>query len=159
MSKYADVWNIELIKPKETVSPERNLITLRRSFSEVLGKAPGNRDQPFDVEHVVVPAGKANFPMHSHAVMWEFYWVLGGKGTLRLENERILIRKGDFFVCPPGEAHQLIAGKTADLAYVVISDNVAADVIHYPESGKWMAKPGRFCFRETLDYYDGEPLL
>ena len=29
-------------------------------------------------------------------------------------------------------------------------------LIHYPDSGKWNAKPGRRIFRETIDYYDGE---
>ena len=152
--------NIKNIPTETSVSPNRTFEVLRSNFTEALG-AP--RDGgiwsggfPFDVEHVVVPAGKRNFPFHSHAAMWEFYWVLSGSGSLRTEAGSKPIVKGDFFVCRPNDAHQLVASPEEPLEYVVISDNVPADVIHYPDSKKWNAKPGRRIFRETLDYYDGE---
>lgn len=88
--------------------------------------------------------------------MWEFYWMLSGSGILRLESREQRIEAGDFFMCVPGEAHQLRADLKEDLEYVVISDNVMADLIHYPDSQKWNAKPGRRIFREVLGYYDGE---
>jgi hypothetical protein len=43
-----------------------------------------------------------------------------------------------------------------DLAYAVIANNVPADVGYYPDSDKWITMPDRTCFREAVDYYDGE---
>jgi uncharacterized cupin superfamily protein len=142
------------------VSPGQTFMALRRNLSEALGSPRDdgiwNGGHPFDVEQVEVPAGHANFPYHAHAAMWEFYWILKGAGTLRLESGQHPLKAGDFFICPPNEAHQLIASADQSLEYVVISDNVMADLVHYPDSGKWNAKPGRRIFREQLDYYDGE---
>lgn len=133
---------------------------LRRNMSEALGSprdaGPWNGGHPFDVEHVVIPAGKKNFPYHAHAAMWEFYWVLRGRGSLRTEKGVQELKEGDFFICGPDEAHQLCAVSDSDLEYVVISDNVRADVVYYPDSKKWNSKPGRRCFRDLVDYYDGE---
>ena len=47
--------------------------------------------------------------------------------------------------------------KVDDLLLYVIADNPPADCIHYPDSQKWMIKPGRKVFRMTeVDYFDGE---
>jgi uncharacterized cupin superfamily protein len=152
--------NLEEIDAVEHRSPKNTFCVFRKSLTESLGSprdgGTWNGGHPFDVEHVVVPAGKPNFPYHAHAAMWEFYWILSGSGVLRLESGEQPIRAGDFFVCRPGEPHQIKADIDADLEYAVISDNVMADLIHYPDSGKWNAKPGRRIFREVLDYYDGE---
>lgn len=79
-----------------------------------------------------------------------------GHGTLvGVDGERPL-RAGDCFMCAPGHAHALRNDGDVDLRYWVVADNPPADVIHYPESRKWLAKPGRLAFRDTVDYYDGE---
>lgn len=140
-------------------SPKGTFTAWRKNLTEALGSpreaGPWAGGHPFDVEHVVVPAGKRNFPYHAHAAMWEFYWVLAGSGFLRLESGQHSIHAGDFFMCAPGEPHQLAAAGE-DLEYVVISDNVMADLVHCPDSRKWNAKPGRRIFRDVVDYYDGE---
>jgi len=39
----------------------------------------------------------------------------------------------------------------------MIADHALADVVHYPDSDKWFAKPQRKSFRMLeADYYDGE---
>jgi len=152
--------NTDQLETIDHRSPKGTFAALRKNLTEALGSprdvGPWGGGHPFDVEHVVIPAGKTNFPYHAHAAMWEFYWILSGSGILRLESGEQAFHAGDFFMCGPGEAHQLRANADQDLEYVVISDNVMADLIHYPDSGKWNAKPGRRIFRETLDYYDGE---
>lgn len=154
------IQNTENIETVEHVSPKGTFAALRKYFTVALGRprdeGPWAGGHPFDVEHVVIPAGKPNFPYHAHAAMWEFYWVLSGSGVLRLESGEKPIRTGDFFMCDPGEAHQLKARAEQDLEHIVISDNVMEDLIHYQDSGKWNAKPGRRIFREVLDYYDRE---
>lgn len=160
MSKPSFIQNLAALSPEQWKSPGGKFHSIRRSLSAALG-AP--RDigawgggHPFDVEHVTLPAGKPNFPFHAHRVMWEFYWVLSGRGSLRLDDRTHSVQAGDFFMCAPDQAHQLTASGDGPMEYLVISDNVPADVIHYPDSGKWNAKPGRLIFRELVDYFDGE---
>ena len=60
-------------------------------------------------------------------------------------------------VFPPGEAHQLINTGSEDLVYYVIADNPQADVVFYPDSNKWLAKPAKKCFEmKEVDYFAGE---
>lgn len=152
--------NIDQLEAIELISPKSTFAALRKNLTQALGSpcdvGPWGGGHPFDVEHVIVPAGKHNFPYHSHAAMWEFYSILSGSGILRIDSGEIAIKAGDFFMCKPGEAHQISARDDQNIEYVVISDNVMADLVHYPDSGKWNAKPGRRIFREVLDYYDGE---
>lgn len=154
------IQNLQDLEPRAWQSPSGKFIALRHSLSAALG-VPADvgvwgGGHPFDVEHVTIPPGKPNFPFHSHCAMWEFYWVLSGSGSLRLEDGLHPLHKGDFFMCGPDQAHQLIAAENDALEYLVISDNVMADVIRYPDSGKWNAKPGRLIFRDQVDYFDGE---
>lgn len=139
-------------------SPGAKFFIHRRNLSEALGVAkdsgPWNGGHPFDVEHVTLPAGKLNFPFHLHRAVWEFYWILSGEGTARIGDERHPIKEGDFFMCPPGVAHQIEA--TTEMTYTVIANNVQADIGYYPDSDKSITMPDRVCFREEVDYYDGE---
>lgn len=160
MNLQAFIQNLAQLPKKDWKSPHGKFHCIRQSLSAALA-AP--RDigtwgggQPFDVELVTLPAGKPNFPFHAHAAMWEFYLVLSGQGSLRLDESVHPVKAGDFFICSPGQAHQMTAAEDGPLEYLVISDNVPADVIHYPDSGKWNAKPGRLIFRERVDYFDGE---
>jgi uncharacterized cupin superfamily protein len=152
--------NLASIQETIRTSPKQTYSVSRKNMTDALGGSQDggvwNGGYPFDVEHVVIPAGKKNFPLHAHSSMWEFYWILSGSGFLRTDHEEREIVAGDSFMCSPGQAHQLIANETHDLVYVVVSNNVMADLIYYPDSKKWNAKPGRHVFREIIDYYDGE---
>jgi uncharacterized cupin superfamily protein len=158
MTRQPTIKNFSEIEPVMRESPQGKFHIMRRNFSEALGAVkdtgPWNGGPPFDVEHVTLPAGKYNFPFHSHQAVWEFYWILSGEGFARLDESRLAIKAGDFFICPPGCAHQIEA--TTDLTYAVIANNLPADIGYYPDSNKWIAMPERTCFRESVDYYDGE---
>lgn len=158
MKHHPEIRSIEDIDPVLRESPQRRFQIFRRNLSEALGAAkdsgPWNGGHPFDVEHVTLPAGKINFPFHSHQVGWEFYWILDGEGVTRIGELAHAIKSGDFFMCPPECPHQIEA--ITDLTYIVIANNVQADVGYYPDSNKWITMPERNCFRECIDYYDGE---
>jgi quercetin dioxygenase-like cupin family protein len=51
-----------------------------------------------------VPPG-AGIPRHRHAYMDEFFYVLGGSGTVLLNDERLPIQKGDTIFIPKGSWH------------------------------------------------------
>ncbi len=152
--------NLTRISSRKSDSPRGNFSVQRKEMSQALGHPVDgglwNGGHPFEVEHVTVTAGKCNFPFHAHAATWEFYWVLSGEGTARTGDEMREIHAGDFLMCLPGEAHQLCASEGGDLVYLVVTNNTMADLIYYPDSRKWNAKPDRRVFRECIDYYDGE---
>jgi uncharacterized cupin superfamily protein len=112
---------------------------------------------PFEVEIHRVRSGQINFPLHEHSAQWEAYYVLSGAGQFRGPKGTEPISAGDYLVIPPGEAHQIINNGSEDLTFIVIADQPQAEVIHYPESGKWMTKPQRKVFEmKDVDYFAGE---
>lgn len=142
-------------------SPGGKFCLQRRPLSQEAG---GKKDigtwgggHPFDVEAQRIPPGKINFPLHEHAAQWEAYYILSGSGQMRTPAGLYDIGAGDYLVCPPGEAHQLINNSKQDLLYLVIADQPQADVIHYPDSGKWLVKPQKKVFEmKEADYFQGE---
>lgn len=145
----------------EVRSPGGRFQVDRRHLSEALG-APRDATtaqggHPFEVELARIPPGATNCPYHAHAAQWEFYVILSGTGEVRGGEALTTVGPGDSFIFPPGEAHQLRNTGGEDLVYYVIADNPPADVITYPDTGKWFVKPHRKSFRMVEeDYYAGE---
>lgn len=142
-------------------SPKGKFSLARRPLSVAAG---GQKDigtwgggHPFDLEIHRITPGKINFPLHEHSAQWEAYYILSGSGQVRGPKRKEAIKAGDYLVFPPGEAHQLINNGSEDLTYLVIADQPQADVIHYPDSGKWMVKPQRKVFEMAeADYFKDE---
>jgi uncharacterized cupin superfamily protein len=107
---------------------------------------------------VVLPAGKKNFPYHSHAAQTEYYIIISGSGQAKDgTGQTHPIKAGDHFICPPGESHQLANDSDRDLEYFVIADHHRADVSTYPGTDKRMIKPEYRVIRlAEADYYEGE---
>jgi uncharacterized cupin superfamily protein len=120
-----------------------------------------------------VPPGKSAFPLHSHRVNEEMFFILEGAGEVRIGNAVHAVRSGDVIACPPGgpeTAHQILNTGPVELKYLAISTKLSPEICEYPNSGKFgiMAdypagsdgKPRSFRFigRESLniDYWDGE---
>lgn len=115
--------------------------------------------------------GKRAWPYHSHHVIEEMFYVIQGKGTLRHADEEYPIEAGDFICSPadPEQPHQIINSSDEELTYVALSSQEPADVMLYPDSGKygvWYGTTGDpraadsfmlFARKETaVDYWDGE---
>jgi len=120
---------------------------------------------------VRVPAGKRAWPYHAHHVIEEMFYILEGAGTLRHAGEEYAVNAGDFICSPadPKQPHQLINTSEIDLVYIAVSTQEEADIVLYPDSGKyggWSGKGGdprspdsfRVIAREetAVDYWDGE---
>jgi len=114
--------------------------------------------------------GKRAWPYHAHHVIEEMFFVLSGSGTLRHAGEEYPIRAGDFIASPadPDQPHQIINTSGEELVYIALSSDAPADVVQYPDSGKfgvvsrfdWSNPEAggiRFVGRkgESLDYWDG----
>jgi len=153
--------SISHIKETAQQSPKGKYAVSRKAISLALG---GIKDvgvfgdgHPFDLELAKVPPGCAAWPLHAHSAQWELYVIVSGSGEARTASETVAVQAGDAFIHPPEEAHQLRNTGPDDLVYYVIADNAVADVIHYPDSKKWVTKPQRKCFRmQETEYYDGE---
>jgi uncharacterized cupin superfamily protein len=120
----------------------------------------------------VVAPGKRAFPMHNHRANEEMFFILAGRGELRIGEECYPIRAGDVISCPPGgpeTAHQIINTSDGELKYLAVSTRITPEIAEYPESkkfgvfGEFIGSDGkpqvfRFVGREQLnvDYWDGE---
>lgn len=120
-----------------------------------------------------VPPGKRAFPFHSHLANEEMFFVLEGRGEVRIGDATHPIRKGDVIACPPGgrdTAHQIVNTSDAELVFLAVSTRISPEVCEYPDSDKYAAlaelPPGadgqpKF-FRgisrpgDNLSYWDGE---
>lgn len=116
--------------------------------------------------------GKTAFPFHYHLGNEEAVFVLEGEATLRLSNEHVRVREGDYVAFPPGEehAHQLTNTGDRVFRYLVLSTMSHPEVIVYPDSDKVGvmagAAPGGpkaqrvltafFPRRSAVGYYAGE---
>ena len=143
-------------------SPKGKFQGAGREISEALGwnpAAPAARDRhPFAVEILRIAPGQTPYPFHSHAVQWEFYHVLAGRGLARDDDGTTPIEPGDAFLFGPGEAHQLINNGSDDLVLYVVADNPTGESCYYPDSNKWLVRSPerRLLGGEALDYFEGE---
>lgn len=119
-----------------------------------------------------VPPGKRAWPLHAHYVNEELFFVLDGKGSVRLGNETYPIRQGDFIAAPanPDQPHQIINTSDDTLTYLCVSTMLEPEIAVYPDSGKMGifagSAPGRieegagivkFIKGDSdVDYWDGE---
>ena len=143
-------------------SPKGKFAGSGKQVSEELGRKPDSTDllerHPFDVEIVRIPAGKTNYPYHSHGSQWEFYHVISGKGVLRHQEGTTPLVPGDAFIFKPGEPHQISSDAAEDMVFYVIADNPIAGTTHYPDSKKWRVRSPepRLLRGDVAEYYDGE---
>jgi uncharacterized cupin superfamily protein len=91
-----------------------------------------------------VPPGKQAFPHHAHLGNEEAFYILSGKGEVRLGEERFPVAAGDFIACPPAldTAHSILNTGDVPLTYLGISTASGTDVIVYPDSKKFAAAAG-----------------
>lgn len=154
--------NINDVAVEHRVSPKGRFELFRQHMSLALGgkkdAGPWGGGHPFDIELARIPAGKTNYPLHSHAAQTEHYIVLSGSGVLldaREQSQRL--QAGDHVICHPGEAHQIHNDGPEDLVFYVIADHHRAEVTTYPKTGKRHLKPEYRVVRPAdADYYDGE---
>jgi uncharacterized cupin superfamily protein len=84
-----------------------------------------------------VPPGKQSFALHVHTVQEEWIYVLSGEGQVRIDDEDLPIRPGDFVGFPPnGPAHLVSNTSQNDLVYLQGGDRRAGDMGRFPELHK-----------------------
>lgn len=117
----------------------------------------------------VVPPGKIAFPFHRHHEADEMFVIISGSGEYRYGDQRLPVKAGDCLSAPAGgDAHQIINTGSEELRYLGFSNEVTAEVVEYPDSGKIGIRAGirnhdlatmTFNARGRItaaDYWDGE---
>ncbi|WJW76435.1 cupin domain-containing protein [Thiohalobacter sp. IOR34] len=121
---------------------------------------------------VVLPPGKAAWPLHAHYVNEEMFFILQGQGCLRLGPARHPLRAGDVIAMPPGpeRPHQIVNDSREELRYLAVSTMEEPDIVEMPDSGKINIMVGSppggnksarklsACFPKgaAVDYWEGE---
>lgn len=108
----------------------------------------------------VLEPGRQTVPFHYHMLEEEHLFILEGEVTLRLGDERLPMKPGDYAVFPAGRkvGHCLINESAAPVRYIVIGENNPNDCCVYPDSNKvsvrWLGE--RYDRAAKRDYFDGE---
>jgi len=122
--------------------------------------AVGERPYRVGVAIEELPPGKQSCPFHFHMLEEEHVLVLEGACTLRLGEERLALRAGDYACFPAGEkvGHCLINETDRVCRYVIIGENSPHESCVYPDSNKvssrWLGE--RYDRAARRDYWDGE---
>jgi uncharacterized cupin superfamily protein len=153
--------HIPSLRWEEMHSPARKFHSFVQNISLALGGIRNGGTwcggHPFDLQIRRIPAGAAVCPFHSHLVQWELFIVQSGTGVVRAGDETHAVKRGDVFIHPPGEPHQLINRGTADLEVLIIADNPELDAFYYPDSHKWgLRPPGKYFRMQEVGYFEGE---
>jgi len=85
-----------------------------------------------------VPSGKRAWPLHAHHVNEEMFFILSGRGSVRMGAETFPVSEGDFIAAPPNpdEPHQIINDSDTTLTYLCVSTMLEPEVVSYPDSNK-----------------------
>lgn len=159
--RHPNVVNVEEVEVAEMQKGKHH--TRNRRLAAVAGNAQ------IGATVTEIPPGAVGFPFHYHCANEEAIYVLSGTGTVRLGDQRIAVRAGDWIAMPggPDHAHQMINDGTVPLVYLCVSTRHMVDVVTYPDSKKTAyvaaASMDKLWHRrivrdgESVDYWDGEP--
>src|SRR5688572_25858923 len=88
-----------------------------------------------------VEPGHAAFPRHWHGGNEEAVVILSGEGRLRVGEDEVAVRAGDYVAFPtgPAAAHQLWCTGTEPLRYYCFSTMKTPEFVGYPDSRKYGA--------------------
>ena len=133
-TRPANIKNIDEL-PLEPRTLEGETFRLRHQ----LGAA--TRSKAFGVHYCILQPGHRSAPLHTHSKEEEFVYVLSGKMTLRLGDERHDVRAGDGISFPAGgEAHCLVNNTDKDCMYLDIGTRSEEEEVLMPEDGRKMIR-------------------
>lgn len=85
-----------------------------------------------------LPAERRSWPYHYHTENEEAIFVLSGSGSLRIDDEMVPLREGDYVTLPAGQegAHRVVNDSEGVLRYLMVSTMNDPEVTVYPDSEK-----------------------
>jgi uncharacterized cupin superfamily protein len=158
--RHPQVINIDEIEPEEQVEG-------RFGYKErQLGDPCGAKALGFN--WMELQPGQTAYPYHYHTAIEEGLYILEGSGELRIGQDRVAVRQGDYIAFPtgPDHAHCLTNTGGHPLRYLSFSDRTGTDIVGYPDSkkfsfkaldgtnGYWVSK--RIHDQPSVGYFEGE---
>lgn len=129
-----EIKNIEQLQVEFIWQDSVGLIT------KSLGAAGGS--QRFYVNIDYVPLKSYSTKYHSHSQQEEFFMILSGTGTLRLQDKEWIVKQGDFFAKPAAQniAHTFYNSGNEVLVILDVGTNEKEDTCYYPDEDIYMLK-------------------
>ncbi|MFT4104149.1 MAG: cupin domain-containing protein [Lacrimispora sp.] len=129
-----EIKNIDQLSDKFIWQDSVGLIT------KSLGAAGGSQKVYVNIDYVPPKAYSTKY--HSHSQQEEFFLILSGTGTLRLQDEERAVRQGDFFAKLPGQniAHTFYNSSDETLVILDVGTNEKEDTCYYPDEDVYMQK-------------------
>ena len=126
--------NIDELAPEFIWQDSLGLIT------KSLGAAAGSSKIYVNIDSV--PPKGYSTKYHSHSQQEEFFIVLEGTGTLRLNNETATVKKGDYIAKPGGRGitHTFYNSGTKNLVLLDIGTVEPEDTCYYPDEDVYLHK-------------------
>ena len=128
--------------------PDEQAIPLRHPLNEnakvsvhFLGQMAGLQRCALNLARV--PPGRESFIYHCHSLQEEFVYILSGRGTAEIGEEKHEVGPGDFMGFPTdGTGHHLINTGEEDLVYLMGGERAAVEVARFPRDGKQLVFEG-----------------
>jgi uncharacterized cupin superfamily protein len=121
-----------------------------------LGKAAGSERVYVNIDHVKPNNFSSKY--HSHSAQEEFFIILSGSGVLRMNNNEVPVKKGDFVAKPAGDgnAHQFYNTGEDILEIMDIGTVETEDICFYPDEDIFLVKSHgeSFVFRKEDNVID-----
>jgi uncharacterized cupin superfamily protein len=95
---------------------------------------------------IALAPGKRAFAFHSHRVNEEMFYVVAGRGEMRLGENRHALHAGNVVACPAGgpeTAHQIINTGDEELRYLADQHTGVARGVRLPRFGQVRGDDGR----------------
>ena len=111
--------------------------------TQYLGTAAGSEKLYVNIDRV--PPGAYSTKYHSHSQMEEFFLILGGSGTLRLNGAECPVSEGDFIAKPAGRGITHTFYNSGDETLVILDAGTVEreDICYYPDEGVYLDKSPR----------------
>jgi uncharacterized cupin superfamily protein len=137
--------NLNDIPEIHSTDPERKLMTMTKK----LGGLAGSERLYVNIDYV--RPGDQSAKYHSHSLQEEFFLILKGSGTLRIQGETFPVRAGDFLAKPAGRgiAHQFINDGTEVLEILDCGTVEFEDVAEYPDEDILLVRKTRTAFHRS----------
>ncbi len=152
MSKMLNMDNV----PNEFVDDPQFASSMKTLY---LGAAAGSQQIYVNVDYV--KPGARSVKYHSHSRQEEFFLILAGSGVLRMKDEEIPVKKGDFVAKPAGNdiAHQFINNGSEVLQILDCGLNERDETVTYPDEGVILLKKQRLAFKisDALKDWSSDP--
>lgn len=125
----------------------------------LIGDAIGCEKLNVNVDYV--KPGAVSVKYHSHSRQEEFFLIMNGVGTLRMDGEEIQVKKGDVIAKPAGKdiAHQFINNGSEILQILDVGTREQGDIAFYPDENKVFVRDKKLIFdmKDNNSDWSSEP--